>query len=248
MGEDPENDGRGSGVNPEPVTATTSYDGSRLRRTEALAQGMKSYFVLFLCILLLKLLLMRFLLLGDYNPLHVVFFEASFLVFALGMIEFLVRGRIATYLAADALLSIALVVAAGFAVHYGRLPSLDTLPLLGEPDGLRIAAMSMLRPAFLLFFADLAILLPLALFRNAFAARRPLKAAVVLVLLPLSLIVAISNVYVAKANSTRADLAVARVAGVIAREFSLPAATEVPDLDVDGSDVSTVLPGGPGSQ
>ncbi len=114
-------------------------------------------------VLLCKVWLTRYLILGDANPLAGLMFEAAFVLLTLGLVDlFFARWRLNAYLVADVCATVVLLAAVVYASFYDRLMVPAAARLVGQVPSVGASVIQLVRPAYLLYIIDLPVLAYLA--------------------------------------------------------------------------------------
>jgi lipoteichoic acid synthase len=194
-------------------------EGAGLRLVDRLTRDVTRVYLLLALVMLLKVLLTRYLALGDAVLLRGIALESAFVLGLLGVVDLLFyRWRPVAYFTVDALLSVFLLAISMYAAYFERVLALDALTFVGQVGAVRASVLALLEPAYVLYFIDLPVLVLVYLRhgrgvdRSVGPPSRSVKATTAF-----SLAVALVITLVTAIPSTGADgFSIARVRGVFA--------------------------------
>lgn len=112
-------------------------------------------FAAFFGVLLAKLLVARFAIVGSAGPTSALLVEAVFVLALMAPVEFFVPRRVVGYLVLDGVLSLLLAASVVYASFFDRVLALDAIRLAGQLGDVQASVLTLLRPWHLLFFADI---------------------------------------------------------------------------------------------
>lgn len=110
---------------------------------------------LFAAVVALKLYITRIAVLGDRSPLSAIALEGGFVLGVLALVALVLpRHRFAAWVVVDAIVSLLCVAIIVFVQQYENVPTLDALGVAKELTGVPLSVEALLRPSYLLLFAD----------------------------------------------------------------------------------------------
>ncbi|MBZ5202064.1 sulfatase-like hydrolase/transferase [Planomicrobium chinense] len=159
-------------------------------KKESVLQFFKSHLFIISLLLLLKVVLLRFLLFQEVSLLKAVVLELSYIVLFAAIIELIaVKWKPWTFLLFSLLFSTLFLAVIMYHSFFGRIVTYFALFQVGQVGTISESITALLNPVYILFFADILILLVLLAFRKYPLSTKPLNAKYLVVPILLAAIV-----------------------------------------------------------
>lgn len=146
-------------------------------KKESVLQFFKSHLFIISLLLLLKVVLLRFLLFQEVSLLKAVALELSYIVLFAAIIELIaVKWKPGAFLLFSVLFSTLFLAVIMYHSFFGRIVTYFALFQVGQVGTISESITALLNPVYILFFADILILLVLLAFRKYPLSTKPLNA------------------------------------------------------------------------
>ncbi|QDY44858.1 hypothetical protein FK545_02975 [Planococcus glaciei] len=146
-------------------------------KKESVYQFFKSHLFIVSLLLLLKVVLLRFLLFQEISLLKAVALELSYIVLFAAVIELIaVKWKPGAFLLFSVLFSTLFLAVIMYHSFFGRIVTYFALFQVGQVGTISESITALLNPVYILFFADILILLVLLAFRKYPLSTKPLNA------------------------------------------------------------------------